>query len=213
AAPARAADATAGESSHRAPGRSLPTCRCPAAGRRAPRSSCAGRRRGTARWCLPSSDLQGLRLLALVRMRRTGVDPELLAHLAAQSVLRQHPLDRELDDPLGMLLDHAAERDQPLATRVAAVPEVRLLVGLVAGQPHLLGVDDDDVVAGVQVRGVDGLVLAAQDAGDVAGEPAEDLALGVDDPPAALDVVLTGCVCLHSHPGARYSGVQRDSIL
>src|SRR5690606_37451370 len=192
-----AADGRAGGSSPRATGRSPPTWRCPAAGKRAPRSSCGGRRRGTVRWCSPSSDLQGLRLLALVRMRGAGVDPELLAHLAAQTVLGQHPLDRELDDPLGVLLDHPTERDVLLAAHVPAVTEVRLLVDLVAGEPHLLGVDDDDVVAAVQVRGEDGLVLAAQDAGDVAGEPAEDLAIGVDDPPAALDVGLTGCVCLH----------------
>src|SRR5690606_25520267 len=201
--PGRAADGPAEGSTPPATGRSPPTRRSPAAGRPAPRSSCAGRRRGIARWWLsPSSDLQGLRLLARVRMLRPGVDPELLAHLTAQLVLGQHPLHRELDDPLGVLLDHAAEGDEALAAHVATVPEVRLLVGLVAGEAHLRGVDDHDVVAGVQMRRVDRLVLAAQDAGDAAGEPAEDLALGVHGPPAALNVGFTGCVCLHSHPGA-----------
>ena len=65
---------------------------------------------------------------------------------------------------------------------------VELVVALVAGHRDLLGVDDDDEVAGVAVRRVLGLALAAQRVGDLGREPAEGLALGVDHVPVALAV-------------------------
>ena len=52
-----------------------------------------------------------------------------------------------------------------------------------AGRVH-----DDDEVARVDMGGVDRLVLAPQDAGDLAGQAAEDEAFGVDHVPGAGDV-------------------------
>ena len=63
-----------------------------------------------------------------------------------------------------------------------------MLVGLAGGQDDLVGVDDDDVVTGVDVGREDRLVLAAQDVGDLGGQAAEHQALGVDDVPGAGDV-------------------------
>ena len=61
----------------------------------------------------------------------------------------------------------------------------------------LLGVDDDDEVAGVAVRRVLGLALAAQRVGDLGREAAERLALGIDDVPVALAVL--GCCYVGLH--------------
>src|SRR3546814_8399969 len=69
---------------------------------------------------------------------------------------------------------------------------VRFVVQLVAGDVDLLGVDHDDVVAGVDVRGVDRLVLAAQAMREFGAEAAEGLAGGVDDVPVALDGLVLG---------------------
>ena len=52
---------------------------------------------------------------------------------------------------------------------------VDLVLGLVAGDAQLVDVDDDDEVAGVHVRRVDRLVLAAQAQRDLAGEAAQHL--------------------------------------
>ena len=71
------------------------------------------------------------------------------------------------------------------------------VVGLALGEHDLVGVDDDDVVAGVDVRREDRLVLAAEDAGDLGGETAEDHALGVDDVPLAGDLAGFGGVRGH----------------
>jgi len=53
------------------------------------------------------------------------------------------------------------------------VPVEDFAFGLAAGQAHLLGVDDDDVVAAIDVRGEGRLVLAAQAHGDDRGEAAQ----------------------------------------
>jgi hypothetical protein len=55
------------------------------------------------------------------------------------------------------------------ATLVAAVIPVQLLFFLAPGQPHLRRVHDDHVIAGVDVRGVDRLVLALKKTRRVAG--------------------------------------------
>ena len=54
---------------------------------------------------------------------------------------------------------------------------IDLLLALAAGEHDLLGIDDDDVVAVIDMRRVGRLVLAAQPHGDDRGEPADDQAL------------------------------------
>ena len=80
---------------------------------------------------------------------------------------------------------------------IAGVAVVELVVELVAGDRDLLRVDDDDEVAGVDVRRELRLALAAQPVGDLGREPAEGLALGVDEVPLARDLARLGAVGLH----------------
>ena len=68
---------------------------------------------------------------------------------------------------------------------------------LVAGDTNLLGVDDDDVVAGVDVRRVFRLVLAAQAASDFGGQAAERLVSRIDDIPVACDGLRLSTERLH----------------
>src|SRR3970282_2665835 len=60
-----------------------------------------------------------------------------------------------------------------------------LLLQLLSGQPPLRRVDHDDEIAAVLVRREVVLIFAPQDRSDLRGQPAEDLPLGVDQPPAA----------------------------
>jgi hypothetical protein len=57
----------------------------------------------------------------------------------------------------------------------------------VSCQPHLLRIDDDDVIAAVDVRGEAGLVLAAQPHRDDAGKPAKNDPFGIDQKPIMLN--------------------------
>ena len=72
------------------------------------------------------------------------------------------------------------------AAGIAGVVVEHRLVRLVAGDAHLGGVDHDDVVAAIDMRGELRLVLAAQAVGDDDGEAAEHDALGVDQHPVLL---------------------------
>jgi hypothetical protein len=71
---------------------------------------------------------------------------------------------------------------------------------LVAGQDHLLGVDDHDMVAGIEMGRETGLVLAAQALGDLGRETAKYDAVGVHEPPLARDLTRFSYVGLHSSP-------------
>ena len=77
---------------------------------------------------------------------------------------------------------------------IAGVAVVDLLLQLVAGDADALAVDDHDEVAGVDVRRVRRLELAAQRVGDARRETAERLAVGVDHVPAALDLAGLGAI-------------------
>jgi hypothetical protein len=128
------------------------------------------------------------RLLRGVRVGRAGVDPQLLQHRAAEPVLREHAPHRQLDDALGRAAHEALEGLRADAARVAGVPVVELVLALAQRDVELGGVDHDDVVAHVDVRRPDRLVLAPQQRGDLGRDAPEALALGIDDEPRALDV-------------------------
>ena len=77
---------------------------------------------------------------------------------------------------------------------------VHLVVCLVAGHPELFGIDDDDEISGIDVRRVDGLVLAAQTEGDFTGHPAENLVGCVNHKPLMRHF---GCFCAEGFHGSR----------
>src|SRR5690625_7580483 len=97
-----------------------------------------------------------------MRMVGTSIDAQLLLHQAAEVILRHHPLDRQLNDTLGILLEHLLERNVLLRPDVARVAEVGLLLGLLAREPYLLSIDDHYVITHIHMRSISGLVLTAQ---------------------------------------------------
>jgi hypothetical protein len=131
------------------------------------------------------SQMRAMAVLRGVRVVRRGVELELGDHLAAEHALGQHSLHGLLDRKRGIALEHVAVGLGLEAAGDAGVVVVELLVELVAREEHLVGVHDDDEVTRVLVRGVLGLVLAAQHVGDLAGEASEGLTGGIDHPPSA----------------------------
>ncbi len=99
-----------------------------------------------------------------MRMLGAGVEVQRLHLLAPKRAARDHPLDGLLEHALGeAAVEHLVGGHFLEAAGVAGVLVVDLLTALVAGEADLLDVDDDDVVAAVDVRGEARLVLAAQD--------------------------------------------------
>src|SRR5687768_1651193 len=107
-------------------------------------------------------ELQRFRLLRGVRMLVAANDLELFEHLPPEWILRQHAFDGNLDGALRMRLEKLLERLGLQVADRARVTVVDLVLELAARDADLLGVDDDDEVARIDVRGVNRLVLATQ---------------------------------------------------
>src|SRR3990172_9551087 len=140
-----------------------------------------------------------LRLLGLMGVIVAGVDLQLAELLGPEARPRQHAFDRPPDDLLRSALEELAERLLLEALRVAAVPDVELALDLVTTDGDLRSIQDDHVVARVEVLRVGGLVLPGEDAGDLCREAAECLARRVNDEPASLDLALPDRVGLGVH--------------
>src|SRR5258708_15432279 len=96
-------------------------------------------------------------------MVRSGVDAQVLHLRAAERAAGDHALDGLDQDALGEAAFEALAQGLALdAAGMAGVPVEDLALGLAAGQADLIGVDDDNVVAAIDVRGERRLVLAAQ---------------------------------------------------
>ena len=105
-----------------------------------------------------------------------------------------------LDDAGGVLFHGFAEGLALQATGVTGVTIVFLGVSLVARKLDLVGVDDDDEVTGVDMRGVGGLMLALKDGSGLDGDAAENQVLCVDQDPLALNLTGLCVISLHVNP-------------
>lgn len=112
---------------------------------------------------------------------------QLAIHATTEHGLGQHALDGDLDHALGMLFEELAESDRLDAADGAGVVVVDLVGHLGAGHAHLLGVDDHDVIAHVDVRAVVGLVLALEAQRNFRCQTTEGFALGVNEIPVAAN--------------------------
>ncbi len=85
-------------------------------------------------------------------MVRAGVNAQVLHLATAERAARDHALNCLLDDAFRELaFDDLASRTLLDAARVTGVPVVLLVGVLLAGQDCLFGIDDDDVVAVVNM--------------------------------------------------------------
>ena len=139
-----------------------------------------------------------LRLLGRMRMGRAGVHLELLQHLAAETVLRQHAADGTTNAFGGLGAQQIAVGLRPDATGVTRVVVDEHLVALVRREDDLVGVDHDDVIAGVDVGRERGLVLAAQQSGHLGRDATEHQPVSIDDIPASFDLAGFGGVGAHA---------------
>ncbi len=83
------------------------------------------------------------------------------------------------------------------AARITGVTIVDLVRQLAAGDAHLVGVDDDDEVAGVDVRRVLGFVLAAQPMRDLGRQSSERTIGSVHNEPVVANILRTNTQSFH----------------
>lgn len=123
-------------------------------------------------------------------VRRTGIDLQLHVGLAAERVLRKHPLDRLFDDALRVLRHQLRKLLVAVAARIERIMIIRLLLHALAGHLDLLGVDDNDEIACIDMRRKSRFVLAAKDGRDARGQTAHGLPVGIYQMPLPIDFAL-----------------------
>lgn len=121
---------------------------------------------------------------------RAGIYIELLVHGVAELVLREHAFYAGFDHFLGAACAHFSYVELLQTAGITGVMLVFLGDLFIAGEADLVGVDDDDEVAGINMGRVFRAVLAPEDSGDPGAQAAEHLAVSVDHKPIAVDFFL-----------------------
>ena len=116
---------------------------------------------------------------------RAGEDAKTLELPLGDGVLLQHAADGKTHGQVGLLLHQGLVLGFLQSAGITGVGTIVLLLQLLAGEDCVLGVDDDDVVTAVNMRGVIGLELAAKKIGGEGCRLAHGLAGGVDHVPLA----------------------------
>ncbi len=124
-------------------------------------------------------------------MLRTVVHVHVLDEAPAKTVLGEHAFHHTDEEGMHAGLDVLVEAlfhenlggELTLTAGIAGVVEVDAVGHLFAGKAHLVGVDDDNVVAAFHVGRISRLVLAAEQNGDFRAQTAKGLVGCVDHHP------------------------------
>ena len=127
--------------------------------------------------------------LCLMRMLFTSIHTQLRQHGAPEPISGNHPFHRILDHPCGVLPKLVFKCDFFDPTRVPGMPVPHLLGALVPGDPNLFRVNDHDVISGVHVRRVFGLMLASKSVCYLSGKSTQDLVGCINDVPIMMGVL------------------------
>src|SRR5580658_2199141 len=117
-----------------------------------------------------------------------AIDLQFRTHRPAQLALWQHALDGLLQNRLRLAVQQAAKLFLAQPARKARVAAIKLLLALQPGQADLLRVDDDHVVAHIDVRHILGVQLAAQQIGGLGRQTPQRLTAGIHYIPFAGNV-------------------------
>ena len=138
-----------------------------------------------------------------MRVLGAFVNVQLGQNGATQPVVHDHALDRAFDDQLRMATPAGLGRFGVVAADITGVAHVLLLRFLLAGKDGLFGVDDNDVIAGIDVSGEDGLVFTAKQDSGFFSHTTHDLIVGVDNVPLAFYLLGLGAKSFHREPGIK----------
>jgi len=96
----------------------------------------------------------------------TCIDMQIVDDLVTKACLREHTLHCSPYEFSRSLREDLLRSRETLSARITGVANVNTISHLAALEDNLLGVDDDDVVTAVNVRGEPRFVLAAKDKSD-----------------------------------------------
>ena len=119
-------------------------------------------------------------------MLGTCVDFESCHGLSSDGVVGKHTADGKLHCLFGLCSHKGLVLDSLQTADIAGMTVVVLLLELLAGKDSLVGVDDDNELTAVNMRGEFGTVLSSENGGGGNGGLSERFAGGVDDVPSAV---------------------------
>ena len=134
------------------------------------------------------------------RMFGASEDFKLLDHLVAKSAVREHAPNGSLKRSSRVLCQEVGKVNPTFTGDVTGVMEILLLESLVAGNSNLFSVNDNHEVASIDVRGIDGLVLAHEETSNFACNASHRLVSCVHKLPLAGDSLRVYRNGLHVNP-------------
>src|SRR5262245_54969441 len=125
-----------------------------------------------------------------MRMFCTSVNVEASKKLSSQSVFRQHATNCVFDEALRMFRTDHSRGMLALSSGITGVLEDHTIRPFFSGHSHLLGVDNNHVVATIYMRRVAWLVFATNNFCNLTRHTAQNLG-----------------VCVYNNPALLYSGL------
>ena len=127
-----------------------------------------------------SGHLRGVRMFVALEHLEFG------QQLRAEPVFRDHAFNGMFDEPFGLLGADLRDGGVFLAAFPAGIGHELLVRFFFAGDTDFFRVDDNDEIAGVEMRRINGFVFATQYVGNLRGQTTEHRAIGINDVPLAL---------------------------
>lgn len=125
-------------------------------------------------------------------MLGTTIDFQFAIDIAAKTIVRDHAANRALDEELRVTFTTRLERFRFMAADIAGEAHVFFLHVFLSADANLIRIDNNDKIAGIDMRSENGFIFAAQQICNFNGDMAEQLVLGVNDPPRPLDLACFG---------------------
>lgn len=118
-------------------------------------------------------------------MLGTNVNVEFAEDLCSEAVLRKHALYSVFNDTGREALEHLTGSRKGRAALITGMTEIGLVRQLLSRELHFLSIDDNNIVTGIDMRCVDGLVLAAQNLCNLCRKTTDRLILSIYNVPLA----------------------------
>ena len=142
-------------------------------------------------WKLGENDR--LRILCFMGMSLTRVNLQLGDDSGSEAVVRYHTFNGTMNEKFWATLTDFLDSLHFLIANVStALAGVEFLLLLFTGQADFVSIDDDHEITRINVRSEDWVIFTTDQIGGGHGDLAEDLILGIDDPPLAGHVLSFG---------------------
>ena len=118
-------------------------------------------------------------------MRIAAIYFELPISIPTEPIVRNHSANGAFDQQFRMASAARPNTLRFVSADVTGKTHITFLFFLLSGEPHFFRVDNNDKISGIDVWGENRFFFPAQQVGSPYRDAAEDLVLGVNDPPLA----------------------------